>query len=104
MNHQTTDCVAIFSFPYGSFEHEACSHPLGSASWPAVDESLQVVDLPGVYVVGPGSFPRMGARQSRADAAVTVAVASRRADESLVRESILTQHIRRAARQRAEDG
>jgi hypothetical protein len=61
VNHSTTDCVAIFSFPYGSFEHEACSHPMGSASSPAVDESLQVVGLPGVYAVGPGSFPRMGA-------------------------------------------
>ena len=61
VTHASADCVASFSFPYGSFEHEACSHPLGAARWPAVDESLQVIDLPGVYAVGPGSFPRMGA-------------------------------------------
>jgi choline dehydrogenase-like flavoprotein len=43
--------------PLGSEYHEAGTLPLGSA----VDENHQLVGVPGLYVAGPATFPRIGA-------------------------------------------
>lgn len=66
--------IARFQLPYGSFEHECCSHPLASQKTPAITADLEVEGLPGVYVVGPGAFPRLGA----ANPALTLVCLSRR--------------------------
>jgi hypothetical protein len=50
-----------FELPYGAFEHEACSHPIGDAGSIAISTELGVIELPGVHVAGPGVFPRLGA-------------------------------------------
>ncbi|AEH09517.1 MULTISPECIES: FAD-binding protein [Protofrankia] len=69
--------VAQFELPYGSFEHEACSHPLGGAL--KVTTDLEVEALPGVYLAGPGNFPRLGA----ANPALTTISMSRWLGDSL---------------------
>ncbi|WP_131770175.1 hypothetical protein, partial [Candidatus Protofrankia californiensis] len=69
--------VAQFELPYGSFEHEACSHPLGGAL--KVTTDLEVEALPGVYLAGPGNFPRLGA----ANPALTIISMSRWLGDSL---------------------
>lgn len=43
--------------PLGSVDHEACSHSFGDLC----DSDLAVPGLPGVYLNGPGVFPRAGA-------------------------------------------
>ena len=70
-NQSEPGCFAHFDFPYGSFEHEASSHAMGTGS--LVAESLEVKALPNVYVAGPGTFPRMGA----ANPALTILAISR---------------------------
>lgn len=50
-----------FELPYGAFEHEACTHPYGGTGAIPVSTELEVLELPGVYVAGPGIFPRLGA-------------------------------------------
>lgn len=50
--------VVQFGLPYGSFEHESCSHPVGGT--PGVTPDLEVDSLPGVYLAGPGNFTRLG--------------------------------------------
>jgi choline dehydrogenase-like flavoprotein len=70
------DAPAVFcqyEVGYGAFEHEACTHPIGDAAPAPVSPELEVVELPGVYVVGPGAFPRLGA----ANPALTIIALSR---------------------------
>jgi choline dehydrogenase-like flavoprotein len=73
MDQRTTGKLAFYDFPYGAYEHEACTHSIGGTSPVAVTTDLEVQELPGVYVVGPGSFPRMGT----ANPALTILVMSR---------------------------
>jgi hypothetical protein len=71
-----SDVVGGFSqyeVPYGAFEHEACTHPIGDGGPVLVSSDLEVVELPGVYVAGPGVFPRLGA----ANPALTIIAMSR---------------------------
>lgn len=71
-----TDVAGVFSqyeVPYGAFEHEACTHPIGNGGPVPVSPNLEVVELPGVHVVGPGAFPRLGA----ANPALTIIALSR---------------------------
>jgi choline dehydrogenase-like flavoprotein len=63
---------ARYEVPYGAFEHEACTHPIGGGPV-SVSPDLEVVELPGVYVAGPGAFPRLGA----ANPALTIIALSR---------------------------
>lgn len=70
------DVAGVFSqydVPYGAFEHEACTHPIGDGGQVLVSSGLEVVELPGVYVAGPGAFPRLGA----ANPALTIIALSR---------------------------
>ncbi|MGC3863054.1 GMC oxidoreductase [Micromonospora chersina] len=67
-----------YDVPYGSFEHEACTHPIGGGPV-EVSRGLEVVELPGVYVAGPGTFPRLGA----ANPALTIIAMSRWLGERL---------------------
>jgi hypothetical protein len=69
---------AFYRFPYGAFEHESSTHPIGGSAV-NVDSSLRVVELPGVYVAGPGSFPRLGA----ANPALTILAMSRTLAENV---------------------
>lgn len=62
-----------FELPYGGFEHEACTHPIGKTGSIGVSTDLEVTDLHGVYVGGPGIFPRLGA----ANPAFTILATSR---------------------------
>jgi hypothetical protein len=50
-----------FELPYGAFEHEACTHPIGDKGPIPISTDLEVLELPRVYVAGPGLFPRLGA-------------------------------------------
>jgi len=71
-----TDIAGVFSqyeVPYGAFEHEACTHPIGGGGPVPVSPNLEVVGLPGVHVAGPGVFPRLGA----ANPALTIIALSR---------------------------
>lgn len=70
---------ARYAFPYGAFEHESCTHPLGADGPIGVSSACEVQELPGVYVVGPGSFPRPGA----ANPALTVLALSQAVAESI---------------------
>jgi hypothetical protein len=70
---QLTGTFAWFDLPYGSFEHEACSHPIGSEGALAVTPHLEVESLPGLYLAGPGTFVRPGA----ANPALTILAMSR---------------------------
>lgn len=65
--------LAQFDFPYGSFEHEACTHPIGANGLLTVTTDLAVRELPGVHVAGPGNFVRPGA----ANPALTILAMSR---------------------------
>lgn len=70
------DVARVFSqyeVPYGAFEHEACTHPISDGGPVPVSPDLEVVELPGVHVVGPGAFPRLGA----ANPALTIIALSR---------------------------
>ncbi len=71
--------VAQFELPYGSYEHEACSHPVGGDGALPVTEDLEVEGLPGVYLAGPGNFVRLGA----ANPALTIIAMSRWLGDSL---------------------
>ncbi|MBO3733109.1 NAD-binding protein [Glycomyces niveus] len=62
-----------YEVPYGAFEHEACTHPIGVGGPVPVTPDLEVVELPGVHVAGPGAFPRLGA----ANPALTIIAMSR---------------------------
>lgn len=66
--------LARFTFPYGAFEHESCTHPIGKSGHFTIKDDLEVDELPGVYAVGPGSFARPGA----ANPALTILAMSRR--------------------------
>ncbi|WKB56163.1 NAD(P)-binding protein [Eleftheria terrae] len=57
---ERSNVYARFAFPYGSYEHESCTHPIGGTGEIALADSLEVTALPGVYAVGPGAFPRLG--------------------------------------------
>jgi hypothetical protein len=70
---------AQFDVPYGAFEHEACTHPIGDGGPVPVSSDLEVVELPGVYVAGPGAFARLGA----ANPALTIIAMSRWLGERL---------------------
>jgi hypothetical protein len=65
--------IAFYDFPYGAFEHEACSHPVGGRGPLATTTDLELKELPGVHLIGPGCFPRMGA----ANPAITIIVMAR---------------------------
>ncbi len=72
----TADGSGVFSryeVAYGAFEHEACTHPIGRGGAVPVSLDLEVVELPGVHVVGPGAFARLGA----ANPALTIIALSR---------------------------
>jgi hypothetical protein len=73
VRQRTSGKVTRFDFPYGSFEHEACTHPIGSSPSLTVTEDLEVDGLPNVYVAGPGAFVRPGA----ANPALTILAMSR---------------------------
>ena len=49
--------VAHYPRAIGMIDHEACSHAIGTMC----DDDLAVPGLPGVYLNGPGVFPRAGA-------------------------------------------
>ncbi len=66
-------CMAFYDFPYGAFEHEACTHPVGGEGDLATTLDFELEELPNVFLVGPGSFPRMGA----ANPAITIMVMAR---------------------------
>ena len=78
VTNQLQHCVAPnqygrFSFPYGGFEHESCTHPIGGSQLTALSAELQLQALPGVFAVGPGAFPRLGI----ANPALTICALSR---------------------------
>ncbi|WP_322753581.1 hypothetical protein [Frankia sp. Cas3] len=78
--HPQAGRVAEFELPYGSYEHEACSHPSGGGGGALpVTEDLEVEGLPGVYLAGPGNFVRLGA----ANPALTIIAMSRWLGDSL---------------------
>ena len=54
---QKAGIVACYERPIGTVDHEACTHSIGSLC----SEDLSVPSLPGVYLNGPGVFPRAGA-------------------------------------------
>nr|WP_281249526.1 GMC oxidoreductase [Lentzea xinjiangensis] len=64
--------VAYYRMPYGEYEHESSTHPIGGKAI-EVGTDLEVAELPGVHVAGPGAFPRMGA----ANPALTILAMSR---------------------------
>lgn len=66
-------CMAFYDFPYGAFEHEACTHPVGGDGDLATTLDSELKELPNVFLAGPGSFPRMGA----ANPAITIMVMAR---------------------------
>lgn len=70
---------APYDVPYGAFEHEACTHPIGDGGPVPVSCDLEVVELPGVHVAGPGACPRLGA----ANPALTIIAMSRWLGERL---------------------
>lgn len=67
------DAIAFYRFPYGAFEHEACTMPAGGARQLGVTDEFEVAGSPGVFAVGPGSFTRPGA----ANPALTILATSR---------------------------
>ncbi len=77
--HSQAGRAAQFELPYGSYEHEACSHPVGGDGALRVTEDLEVEGLPGVYLAGPGNFVRLGA----ANPALTIIAMSRWLGDSL---------------------
>ena len=62
-----------FAFPYGSYEHESCTHPIGGKGDTALTDALELAAMPGVFAVGPGAFPRLGI----ANPALTICALSR---------------------------
>lgn len=69
----TAGAFCEYEVAYGGFEHEACTHPISDGGPVPVTPDLEVVELPGVYVAGPGAFPRLGA----ANPALTIIAMSR---------------------------
>lgn len=57
---EKADVYTRFVFPYGAYEHESCTHPIGGSGDIALTESLELTSMPGVYAIGPGAFPRLG--------------------------------------------
>jgi choline dehydrogenase-like flavoprotein len=76
---EVAGAYARYDVPYGVFEHEACTHPIGDGGPVPVSRDLEVVELPGVHVAGPGAFPRLGA----ANPALTIIAMSRWLGERL---------------------
>lgn len=72
--HPKSGVLSEFELPFGSFEHEACTHPLNDKCGNlTIGRDLAVENLSGVYVVGPGAFPRL----SEANPALTIVAMSR---------------------------
>jgi choline dehydrogenase-like flavoprotein len=71
--------IAEYHLPYGAVEHEACTHPIGGNSIVSVSDQLEVEELRGVYVAGPGSIVRPGA----ANTALTILALSQHLTETL---------------------
>jgi choline dehydrogenase-like flavoprotein len=57
------------------------AHPNGHANSVPLSNNLEVLELPGVYAVGPGVFPRLGP----ANPALTIVAVSRWMGEFLTR-------------------
>ncbi|QUJ66173.1 hypothetical protein KDD30_08155 [Photobacterium sp. GJ3] len=57
---ERTNIYTRFVFPYGAYEHESCTHPIGGHGDIALTDSLELTAMPGVYAIGPGAFPRLG--------------------------------------------
>lgn len=72
IKRQPSNSVAYYQLPYGEYEHESSTHPIGGTVLD-VSTDLEVGELPGVYVAGPGVFPRIGA----ANPALTILAMSR---------------------------
>ncbi|MFF5176155.1 NAD-binding protein [Micromonospora sp. NPDC000089] len=72
IHRQAAHSVAYYQLPYGEYEHESATHPIGGAGI-TIGVDLDVEELPGVYVTGPGAFPRIGA----ANPALTILSMSR---------------------------
>jgi choline dehydrogenase-like flavoprotein len=69
---QASNSVAYYHIPYGEYEHESSTHPIGGKAI-EISSDLEVRELPGVFVAGPGAFPRIGA----ANPALTILAMSR---------------------------
>jgi choline dehydrogenase-like flavoprotein len=65
--------MAYYAYPYGGFEHESSTHPIAGRGDFTVTNDLEVQELPGVFMAGPGNFPRAGA----ANPALTILALSR---------------------------
>ena len=48
---------ALYDRPMGSVDHETCSHAISKVC----EEDLSLSEIPGVFLNGPGVFPRAGA-------------------------------------------
>jgi choline dehydrogenase-like flavoprotein len=48
---------ALYDRPMGSVDHETCTHAIGKVC----EEDLSLSEIPGVFLNGPGVFPRAGA-------------------------------------------
>lgn len=59
INHawQRPGTWALYDRPMGSVDHETCSHAIGKVC----EEDLSLSEIPGVFLNGPGVFPRAGA-------------------------------------------
>jgi len=49
-----------YQFTYGAFEHESSTTPAGGTGAVATTSTLEFRNLPGVFAVGPGVYPRPG--------------------------------------------
>lgn len=52
--------VIFYEYPYGSEEHESCTHAIGSEGLSGVTDDLELVSMPRVFTAGPGNFPALG--------------------------------------------
>jgi choline dehydrogenase-like flavoprotein len=64
--------VSDYRLPYGEYDHESSTHPIGGKAI-EISPDLEVEELPGIHVAGPGAFPRIGA----ANPALTILAMSR---------------------------
>jgi len=68
------DQALFYLFPMGEFHHESQTTPLGWRSPTlTITEEAEVAQMPGVYIAGPGIFPRLG----KANPALTLIATSR---------------------------
>jgi choline dehydrogenase-like flavoprotein len=65
--------MAFYDFPYGAYEHESSTHPIGAPGPLTITNDLELKELPGVYLLGPGNFVPPGA----ANPALTIMAMSR---------------------------